>query len=285
MNECICVCHVTSDEHRGSGGYNGPDTMKNIALLFHEDCVMDWASEVEMHNTDMNKLYHGHLGMAEFTRRLTEIDFIDFKPVITNMDDEKALVKVTFTPKNHASGKKADTMIAELHEWSVVDGKVKTVKVAPVQPSIMDSTFLTAEEAVGRVMKVFELWGTGAFNNAKKGAAAFKQHFNDDVVFDCSADMKNTDGYTVYTGEAEFFKWINFLSGIDFPDFTVRGCTPLNDSVIISVSYTPTVKSTGKTGPLITDIFAWKFAGGKIASTKHFWGNPAALDACFAASE
>lgn len=259
--------------------------MKNIASHFHEDCVMDWASETVMQNTDMNKKYLGHYGMAEFTRRLSEIDFINFTPVITSTGDDKALVKVTFTPKNHASGKKADGTIAELHEWTVADGKVKSVKVAPVQPSIMDGIFFTAEEAIGLVMKVFELWGTGVFLDATKGPEAFKQYFTDDVVFDCAARMENTEGYRKYEGEADFFAWITFLSGIEFPDFTVRGCSMLNDAVITSVSYTPTVKSTNKTGPLITDVFTWKFRDGKISSTKHYWGNPAALDACFAASE
>ena len=76
---------------------------------------MEWAVESDMPNTDPNKTYHGHAGMIEFTRRLLEVDFVDFTPVITSASPEVALVKVTFKPKNHASGRAADHYL-EYHQ-------------------------------------------------------------------------------------------------------------------------------------------------------------------------
>ena len=45
-------------------------SLKYTEEHFAPDCSMEWAVESDMPNTDLNKTYHGHAGMIEFTRRL-----------------------------------------------------------------------------------------------------------------------------------------------------------------------------------------------------------------------
>lgn len=33
----------------------------------------------------------------------------------------------------------------------------------------------------------------------------------------------------------------------------------------------------------MNDVFSWSFKDGKICASKHYWGNPGAIDALFAA--
>ena len=71
---------------------------------------------------------------------------------------------------------------------------------------------------------------------------------------------------------------------MEFPDFTIVGMTVLAGEVIVSVSYTPTVKATGKTAPTkLYDLQKWSILGGKISKIKFFWGNHAVFDELFAA--
>lgn len=156
---------------------------------------MNWAAEVPMANTDLNKIYHGHSGMLEFTRRLTEFDFKDFTPVITPLSDDRALVKATFFPKNHASGRAAAGAITELHEWTSKDGKIFSVKVAPTAAGEMNSLFMSKEEATGIVGNMMAAWGGGKFSTANPDSKkTFDEFFTKDVCMDATAVMQNTDG-------------------------------------------------------------------------------------------
>ena len=124
---------------------------------------------------------------------LRTVDFKDFAPTITPLSDEKALVKATFQPKNHASGRAAPGPIAELHEWTCKDGKVCAVKVAPTAAGVMDSLFMSKEEATGKVGALFASWGQGLFSPSNPDSKkVFAELFTKDLCMDCTAVMVNT---------------------------------------------------------------------------------------------
>ena len=59
--------------------------------------------------------------------------------------------------------------------------------------------------------------------------------------------------------------------------------TGLRPSGCSSPDPRPRAQATGKTGPKMTDVFSWSFKDGKICASKHYWGNPGAIDALYAA--
>jgi len=143
-----------------------------------------------------------------------------------------------------------------------------------------DATF---EENKATVMRVFDDWGAGRMCGDGRDAVLAADS-TADCVIDASAAMKNTDGYRVYNGLAGFGAWIDFLAAFDFPDFQVLSLSPGADpsKVQVKVSYTPTVKATGKTGPLMSDLQEWTVAGDRVSAVKFYWGNPSAIDELFA---
>ena len=143
-----------------------------------------------------------------------------------------------------------------------------------------DATFESSKAAV---MRAFEDWGTGRMcGDGRDDVLAADA--TADCVIDASAAMKNTDGYQLYNGLGGFGEWIDFLTAYDFPDFQVLTISPGAEpnKVLVQVSYTPTIKATGKTGPLMSDLQEWTVTGGKTSAVKFYWGNPSALDALFA---
>jgi len=141
----------------------------------------------------------------------------------------------------------------------------------------------TFEENKATVMRVFDDWGAGRMCGEGRDAVLAADS-TADCVIDASAEMKNTDGYRVYNGLAGFGAWIDFLAAFDFPDFQVLSLSPGADpsKVQVKVSYTSTVKATGKTGPLMSDLQEWTVAGDKVSAVKFYWGNPSAIDELFA---
>ena len=263
-------------------------SMKYTKEHFTADCTMEWAIESDMPNTDINKVYHGHTGMVEFTRRLLELDLVDFKPVITPASPDTALVKATFKPKNKASGKASGEYV-EYHQWTAKDGKISNVKVVPTTPSAMNSIFMSAAEAEAIVMGIHETWGAGLFGDGTtpEQKALYEKYMTDDCVVDASSGegvLKNTNGWKLYSpGPEGFFGWLKFLNTLEFHDFTIHGMSMINDSMIATVSYSMTSKATGKTSPKITDVNKWFFTGGKISKIVFYSGNFKAFDDVFAA--
>ena len=244
---------------------------------------MKFASGSGFQNSDMFKDYQGISGMMEFTRRLTECDFANFVPLIVSLGKDKVLVEASYKPTVFASGRSSGLLI-DLMEWKVSKGKVSSVSISIPAMKTMDALFLSEREASEIVMSWLTAWEAGKFAdaNSKIGRETFKTLMDENVTFIADAAMENTSGYKTYTGESEFFEWVKFLSGMDFPDFTVVGMKMLGGSLMKEISYTPTVKATGKTGPKVYDIISWSFTGGKISKVRHFWVNPAALDSLFA---
>lgn len=102
-----------------------------------------------------------------------------------------------------------------------------------------------------------------------------------------SYEMKHTDGYKNYSGHAGWKAWVEFLTTIGFPDFTVEECVQDQDEpslVHVKTSYTPTVNATGKTGCKMNDLHRWVVTGGKISQVKFLWGSPEQLDELFNAN-
>jgi ketosteroid isomerase-like protein len=270
----------------GKGGYNSDDALKTCQEHFAPDCTLDSASDMEFKKTDLNKVYTGPAGVVEFCRRLADYDYANFTPEIVPLSDDKCLVKASFKPTSKVSGKTSDTTYVEYHEWTVKDGKITSCKIAPTCASEFDAIHLSPEEATGIVGSVLAAWGAGKFSDSssKEAKDLFASLMTPDIVWEADGPMKNTDGYKTYTGEKGIFEWVKFLEGMEFPDHTIVGMTVLAGDVIVSVSYTPTVKATGKTAPTkLYDLQKWSILGGKINKVKLFFGNPAVLDELFAA--
>lgn len=56
---------------------------------------MSFSSGTAFKNSDMFKTYSGHTGMLEFTRRLLEIEFVDFTPKIVSSSKDAVLIAAT----------------------------------------------------------------------------------------------------------------------------------------------------------------------------------------------
>ena len=86
----------------------------------------------------------------------------------------------------------------------------------------------------------------------------------------------------MYTGATGAFEWLTFLQGFEFPDFSVETMSAgQNGKVIVTVSYTPTFKATGKTAPTMFDAQVWTIKGGKVSSVKFLWDSPSEIDKIF----
>lgn len=164
--------------------------------------------------------------------------------------------------------------------------KTKTVcnvKVVPVAPSVMNSLFLSLDEAKTWTMSVLKVWASGVFidGSTPEAKAAFAKWCQPDVQTIVEAPMKNTDGYKTYEGETGFFEYMAFRKATAFTGFTVEGISVINNAIIVVLSYSITIN--GKTTPRMTDIHRWVLKDMKVSAFKIYYGNPAALDECYAA--
>jgi hypothetical protein len=108
------------------------------------------------------------------------------------------------------------------------------------------------------------------------------------VILDANADgysWSHTAGYKRYDGVAGAKEWLTFLTSIDFPDFQVVRMVPAGPhAVSVTVSYTPTVKATGRSAPQkLVDKQEWAVMDGQVQSVDFLWSKPAVLDALFEA--
>merc|ERR1712187_926390 len=248
-------------------------------------CVID--ASAAMGNTDSYRLYNGLAGFGEWIDFLTAFDFPDFQVLILSpgADPSKVLVKVSYTPTVKATGK-IGPLMSDLQEWTVTGDKVSAVKFYWGNPGAVDALFVdgpTFESNKATVMRAFEDWGAGRMCGEGRDAV-LAADCTVDCVIDASAAMKNTDGYRLYNGLAGFGEWIDFLTAYDFPDFQVLSLSPGADpsKLLVKGADTPTMKATGKTGPLMSDLQEWTVTGDKTSAVKFYWGNPAAIDALFA---
>jgi len=123
-------------------------------------------------------------------------------------------------------------------------------------------------------------WTAGNFSGAN-ARQEMEKLTAQDFVLDESADMKNTDIFRTYKGIDEALEEsINFHK-IQMPDFRTTVILGVAGKVFTQQSYTPTVTSTGNTGPKMTDTARWTIKGGKISAAKVFWGNAAGWDELF----
>jgi hypothetical protein len=138
---------------------------------------------------------------------------------------------------------------------------------------------MTADEAnLAVCTAALAAWGA---NDVPK----MKALWTDDVCFDSSANMSNTDGYKVYKGKDQAMKWIDFLATMDLQNFAITSMTPgPNNSVYVMNSYTPKVKTTGKEcSVVINDTMIFTIKNGLLAHLRFHSGDQLAVDEMFKA--
>jgi len=128
------------------------------------------------------------------------------------------------------------------------------------------------------VLAMMQGWGAGELQTTE----GCSKYFTDDCAFDAKHEMKNTQGYTTYNGLQGCVDWCDFLATIDMPDFQPVNVAEVgNDTVVMRMRFTATVKATKKAAPT-TDNCAWcTLKDGKITSMKFYFDKMEALDACF----
>ena len=132
------------------------------------------------------------------------------------------------------------------------------------------------------VMGCIGCWGEGGFSG-EKAAENTAKFATADCVLDADAVMKNTTGYKTYNGHAGWTEWIDFLTQIDFAEFTPTVVGSKDDKVYVTATYTPKHKTTGKSAPKQYDMHEWTVKDGKISQIKFYWGKCDQLDSIFAA--
>jgi len=130
------------------------------------------------------------------------------------------------------------------------------------------------------VKACYAAWGAGKFVgvNARQ---ELQKRFTQDCVSDTSADMKNTASFKVYKGISGLLEQNKNFERVRFNDFQMVFIWNGPGKVIVKHSYTPILTTTNNTGPKMSDTVVWTLKGGKISSSKFFWGNAAGFDALF----
>jgi hypothetical protein len=139
---------------------------------------------------------------------------------------------------------------------------------------------MSADEAnLAVCTKALAAWGAN-------DVPGMKALWTDDVIFNSSANMTNTNGYREYKGKDDAFKWIEFLATMDLQGFEITSMTPgPNNSVYLQNSYKPKVKATGKECAVTvkdTMIFTVKNAS-LLSHVRFFCGDQKAVDEMFKA--
>ena len=131
------------------------------------------------------------------------------------------------------------------------------------------------------VMGTFECWGKGGFlgEHAQENTAKFA---NEDVVLEANAPTKNTDGYTTYKGHAGWKQWIQFLTNIEFGDFTPTVVGVKEDKVYVQATYNPTGAKNGVKVLPQTDVHIWTIKDNRVSHIKFYWDRVDELDKMFA---
>lgn len=181
------------------------------------------------------------------------------------------------------------------HTWHYNDdGKVMKWHQTFDQKVLDHSRGLEKEANAKIFAKTMEIWGLGMkmWGEGALGSTNPDQKANADkiwaadVVFDATFPMDYTDGLKKYVGIDQGMEYMKYLENWDMPDFNVyHTAMGPKGEVIAMGSYTPTIKSTGKTGPKVDFVQKCVIdtTAGKFSEIRFYWGPTMALvDACFA---
>lgn len=100
-------------------------------------------------------------------------------------------------------------------------------------------------------------------------------------VLDATAVMANTDISRKYTGPTGLVALARAMGAISFGELKHDFTLGTNGQVYVEISYTPTVRATGRTGAAMLDMMRCQVKGNVIVAVKYMWGSPAGLDALY----
>mmetsp|Transcript_132962 Transcript_132962/g.234313 ORF Transcript_132962/g.234313 Transcript_132962/m.234313 type:complete len:189 (+) Transcript_132962:1-567(+) len=172
-----------------------------------------------------------------------------------------------------AGPKMSDTLV-----YTITGGKISSLKFYWGNAAGIDALFdAGAPPAVVKAM--YAAWFAGQYVGIHAHQELAKA-FAEEVVFDASADMKNTDIFKFYNGLGGAVEWCKNLDKITFTHFVPVCIQGPPGVVFCSATYTATIKATGKSTAQ-HDMQAWTVQNGKIIKAKFFWGNPKGWDASY----